>query len=219
MKVDGGTEGGVSPCAASHVFCVDFDHGAVTAGWDSNGNDAPGTLALDDLALSAPHAMRTTRPRPAMTNLATLLEKQIAMPWRRAIAQTDIYIAQPVWQPGDVNVALMQLTFDSSSSHTGSVFFLDSAKAQGTIEHLPDGPERYLPLGPLASGRWVHIVVDFDPAGHVHYELDGNAFDRDFAAVVAGDNSIITLEIGVLQYNAPEPAMDVRFDNLFLDFP
>ena len=207
-----------SPCTASHAFCADFDHGGVSLGWTTTTNDTPGTLALDDLALSAPHAMRTMRPQPTV-GAVTLFQKQLVMGWRRVILQADIYLSAPAWQPGDVNIGLMEVSFDSDTVHSGTLYFIDPVHAEGTIEHLPDTAERYLPVDAPSPARWVHMLVDFDPAGHVHYEVDGVSFDRTFAAVTPGPNPAIYVGVGALQYNMPAPAVDVRFDNVFADMP
>lgn len=213
-------EGGASPCTAMHVFCADFDHDDVASGWTSSLNlDPPGTLALDDLAVSAPHAARMMRARPTAPGAVTTLTRQVATQWRRAIFRGDLYLVAPVWQPGDVNFGLVHLSYNSVSLNAGTIYFLDATHGVGTIEHLPDGADRYLPIDPMPGDRWVHVVVDFDPAGHVHYDVGGKTYDRDFAGVTPGDNPEIVLEIGAIQYNSPAAAVDVRFDNVVVDLP
>jgi hypothetical protein len=219
-KSDGGTEAGTtSPCGAMHAFCADFDDGILITGWTTTVLDTGGTIAIDDLALSPLHSMRATRPRKTTAGgLRASLRKSLAPQWRRAIFQADAYLVQPDWLAGDTNVAVVQLGYNSVSGNTGTTFFLSAAAGAGTIEHITDSTRGFT-VDLLPYGRWVHVFIDFDPSGKVHYEIDGKTSERTFAAVTAGANPELLLELGIIDFNNPIPAVDIRWDNVVVDLP
>jgi hypothetical protein len=209
-----------SPCAAPHAFCSDFDDGPLGQGWSRSSIDAPATLALDALALSPTRSLRATYPRKtaAMTGYAVEI-RTLATTWKRAVFQGDVLIQPPAWQQTDANVAIVELFFNSASNATGTYLFISETNTTATIEHLPDGPDRYLNGDPMPYGRWAHVLVDFDPGGRVHYEVDGKGYDKTFAGVTAGAMAKAELGVGLLNFNDPVPAFDVRWDNVLVDFP
>jgi hypothetical protein len=133
------------------------------------------------------------------------------------VVEADVFLATPAWQPNDVNFALVHIGL-YAAQNSGTVLFVTAGTSFGTIEHLSD-PARSLPIDPLPYDRWVHLVVDFDPGGKVHYQIDSKSFDRTFSPVTSGANPSMNVELGILDYNSPSPAVDVRWDNVTVDLP
>jgi hypothetical protein len=215
-------DGGVlSPCTSAHAFCSDFDLDHPAAGWSSTEATSPaGTLLFDPFALSPPRALRARHPRKSDgTDWMNALHKVFDVSWRRTIFAGDIYLETPAWQPGDSNFSAVAVLLSSTTQNTGTVFFFSETDAVGTIEHVPDSPARYLPVARIPYVAWTHVVIDFDPAGHLHYEVGAKTFDRDFAAATQGTSPSLDIEVGAISFNGPVPAMDLRWDNVTVDFP
>lgn len=218
-STEAGTEAGKSPCNGSHMFCADFDVGTYDKGFTGQLSNGGGALALDDLAFSPPHSVRATQPRRAagLSGTQSSLSLGLPSPWRRVVVEADLFLTTPAWQSSDVNFALVHIGL-YSPQNSGTVLFVTDAACFGTIEHLTE-PQRSLPMDAMPYDRWVHLVVDFDPGGKIHYQIDGKPFDRTFAAVTAGPNPAMNVELGILDYNAPAPAVEVRWDNVTVDLP
>ena len=226
MSSDGSREaetGGptrTSPCSGMHDFCADFDGTSVDRGFTKIIETGPGTLDQGNLSLSAPHSLHATSPRKsAPSGWFQVVDKFFNSGWRRTRLQGDIYLMPMDWQTGDANIAFANIVMLSSSGNTGTVWFQASDGAATTIEN-PDPTKTSamdIPLTP--PGRWVHMMMDYDPGGHLHVELDGKKFDRDFAGFTAGNNPAIEIQLGLVSYNHPVPAMDVHWDNVTVDFP
>jgi hypothetical protein len=217
---EAGAEAGTSPCSSPHTLCADFDIGAYDKGWTRQATTGGGTLALDDRALSSSHSLRATQPRKAAGASATLSNLTLSLPtaWRRVIVEADLFLTTPAWQANDVNFALVHIGL-YSATNSGTVLFVTPNASFGTIENLP-AADRNLTLDQVPFDRWVHVVVDFDPGGKIHYQIDGKPFDRTFAAVTStGASPVIEVELGILDYNAPAPAVEARWDNVTVDRP
>ena len=164
--------------------------------------------------------MRARHPRKTTSvDWMNVLHKTFGMSWRRTVVAGDVYLETPAWQSGDSNFCTIAVLMNSTTQNTGTVFFFAQNDAAATIEHLPDSPARYLPVNRIPYLAWTHVVVDFDPAGHIHYDIGGKTFDRDFAAATQGASRFLDIEIGAINFNSPVPAMDVRWDNVTIDLP
>jgi hypothetical protein len=213
-----GGDGG-SPCAFAHAFCADFDVGPLDKGWTTSLVNPPSTFALDDLAKSAPHSFRTTQPAKSTGQVVVRLRKMFAGPWNRSVFEGDFYMEPPSWNAGDSNVAIAQLLYFSDAATAGTILFRSEGTAQGTVEHVSNSPARYVDVAPFAYGRWVHVRIEYDPAGSMRYVIDGVSTSSTFPPPTQGSNSSISLDIGTFNYNNPVPAFDVRWDNVTIDFP
>jgi hypothetical protein len=216
---EAGAEGGTSPCSQPHTLCADFDVGAYDKGWKRQTITGGGTLALDDRALSPPHSLRATQPRRQAGASGTVSELNVNVggAWRRVVVEADLFLTTPAWQADDVNFALIHIGL-YSAQNSGTVLFVTPGGCFGTIEHLSE-PARNVLLDAVPYDRWVHVVVDFDPGGTIHYQIDGKSFDRTFAAVTFGPAPAMEVDLGVLDYNSPAPAIDLRWDNVTIDLP
>jgi hypothetical protein len=229
-RVDGGTDAGdssigpdgsTSPCTKPHAFCADFDTDNPQAGWTGRDDTSVvGTLSFDPLALSPPRSLRAQQPRKTPTpTWLDVLTKRFPSAWKRTVFEGDVYLEAQEWLPGDINVSMIDLVFESDMLATGTVFFISANDAEATIEHIANGPARYLPIARPAYGQWTHVVIDFDPAGHIRYQVGAKTFERDFTPATSGASPDIVLTVGAINFNEPVPAIDVRWDNITVDFP
>ena len=211
-----------SPCSAMHAFCADFDENPYNAGFSKINMTGTGVVGPDSLSLSPPtslHATTTRKPADAPGNWLFDLEKDFNLSWRRVVFQGDLYFVKPDWQKGDINIGLVAVYMFSDTGNTGSVFFQSQTSATGSIENPTSNATVYATVPSFSYSTWTHIIIDFDPAGHLHYNVGGNTFDKDFAAITGGGSQSLQVQVGALSYNQPIPGMDIRWDNVFVDFP
>ena len=202
-----------SPCTGSvHAFCDDFDRASPPAtGWTFGRVDPGSELSLrEDRSRSAPKALfaRNAR-RPASAGVATYatVNKNILGPWRRFVAEFDMYLVAPMWMAGDINAGVVCFGFRSSSDGKEACVSINEASiTAGGVTG---------PAFPLDA--WVHVTLDVSPAGgSVTIGAASTAFV--FAPGTPSGETSAYIEIGILGYNQPAPEYQAYYDNLTFDF-
>lgn len=214
---DGGQPSATSPCdAGAHALCFDFDQGPVDAGWTELIVDPAGALALDpSRAASPPRSLRAELPRRSGNNVHAIASGTVSGSFQRAVLEFDAYVESTTWLGGDVGTALAVLSFNSETTRTGTVFFMNNGPSYLSIEDSVS--PTYFDAQAVPFDRWFHVRFDFSVSGTFSYSIDGVTGTKAFPAVTLGASPHLGLTIGLSGFNAPSPATRAQFDNVVLD--
>jgi hypothetical protein len=204
-----------SPCLADHLFCDDFDVGALGARWSStfvNGKGITGSLATTEVR-SAPQAFRV---QIAETSSATWESFML----RQAVASATV--------PKGLRVEFELKTTKppKDSSFTVAHLFVSGFSSDGVgFGVVPNGLRvRALAQGKefvrdIAGGhdRWIHVRLDarLDPTdGLVTLYLDGveaaaaKGIPTTGAQLSVGDNQLVSIGALVTKFGAASVSID-----------
>lgn len=218
---EAGADAGRPLCAGgTHLVCTDFEADDLLAG---------GFTALQrNGTLEATTAQAVSPSRSLSAGLArrsggenvynTLVCR--GSHWRRVHLEMDVFLEPAKFEAGDVSMALALVYFTSGSTFTGTNLFFHESSNAASIEHL-EGSERYFDVPTLRRGAWSHVVLDFDPvAGAYTWRVDGAAGGRSFTGIPAPSGPVtLSVEVGLIAYGTPTPAVRVYFDNVVVDLP
>lgn len=232
-SVDGARDGGPEAstfCSGTHAFCADFDTpGAAPAdfGFEPHpvGERGTGTVTIESGGESLPNCARTRSPNdPTNDPGGTAGLRRSLDPTKNLLLGFDIQVQQPAWagydDTPDVKLAAVTTANDTISL---SLHLVNPAKVDAAADRLfitLADPQSQVIFGfaPLPYATWVHVAIEISRSG-VEVKVAGKVeltrgpigFDkpgRDYNAFV----------LGAIRDFKPAPALDVRIDNVVLDY-
>jgi hypothetical protein len=182
----------LSPCAVgTHAFCVDFDDGVLAQHFSKLNIPATGALAIvDDHAVSMPSSLRVALPARGVNPTGVVFSTA-----ERSFSGpwSATRVTNPAWGAGDMGFAVAAMIYGSDTGQLG--VYLNVAKGE-TVMDL-DG--ELSATG--ASITYGSVLTEFPhPMGS------------------PGANPYTLLLIGLMSPTGPSPAIDVRYDNVVVDF-
>lgn len=196
-----------SPCNdTKHDFCADFDGTDPFAGWTNTQSD--GTLGVSPNALSAPFSMRATLPRRETTFGRSQLYVKFSRAWAKTTVEWDMFMEPALFKTGDINVGILCFNFTVGTGAGGACL----ARSGADTSFLQGGAA-------FPTGQWLHAKVIMDPFAATGSASVGDiTMSGTFTMPTGATQPAIEVELGVLGYNKPSPAIDIRFDNVTVDF-
>jgi hypothetical protein len=213
--IDVAEAGPKSPCAASHVFCDDFDRtNAPASGWTGQDVSPKGMLSLSPTrAVSAPSALFTKLPRrnPADVTEAATLSQVILKSFTKITIAYDMFIEKPDFTDGDINVGVG--CFSARYNNTrGATCMSVGADYTGVFNTQ---------LGPWPWDAWVHVVLTMPTEGSPSATITSTGGTRtatgNYEIEVAVGEPDIRMELGLQSYNKPAPGFTAYYDNVVID--
>jgi hypothetical protein len=199
-------------CAGTtHAFCADFDDGDPFAAWQKS-TDPLGQLEISQThARSLPRALFASIARRAADEpkIPVLLNKRFEGSWRRIVVELDMYLERPDWKDGDINAALFSIELYSDTKNDG--FYIASGLDYTNFNDAFGTP--------MPKDQWVHLKVDFDPAGTATAQLGAVGYVLHFAPYGPGPAQTMNVRIGINGYNVPAPRFAAYYDNVTIDLP
>jgi hypothetical protein len=232
-----------------HTFCADFEDPDPLAVWtvmSDGGVTIVGDPARD---ASGPAVLRAQDARrdAGFTRLVGV-QKVLQRPWARVVVNFSLFVAQPTFETGDDHgLGLLALNFVSKATpgktHGVALSIGPAAMTFGA------STQTSISLPRIKTNEWTRIRLDVTPNGVALLQVGTDAEQRvtlpsaastapstgpspipieggaptDAGALTdagaTSDTPSIRLEVGSLGWNAPSPAMDVRVDDLTIDFP
>jgi len=215
-------EGGASPCATTHDFCDDFDHGPLGATWDQIVSQA-GPLALSSTAVTPPSALGVTVLDSAQTAQASMLEKQFPSS-KHVHVELDAQVTSPsnafgtevdfvtleVTPPAGYDEAGLSLFRRHDSSTPGpsvlQYFYIQGSNVQTIDEDVAED---------FSSWRHVALDADFD-AQTFAVAIDGTPVTQlDMSPTVP--MGAFTLQVGATWVDDVQATWGVLVDDVTLD--
>jgi hypothetical protein len=225
---DASDAGAASPGAFCRTrdagFCRDFDDVAGPfVGWTRSRVTAGSTGSLDtSTSSSAPASFHVTMPETAASadSAYAYAEQSFAglSKWPSVHATFDVSFAAPAWKTEHRNIAIAELFYETGTTRH-EVYVL---VAEGRIDigaNLPDAFEGRSFAGAFPYGRWVPVSLDVSaPASGqvaIRLTIDGSTVIED-SFPVTGDDQVteLRLDVGLHNFNRPEPAFDLHYDNV-----
>lgn len=204
-----------SPCAASHLFCDDFDRtNAAASGWTRSDVSAKGTLSLSPTrAVTAPYALFTQLPRRNPTDVteSATLTQIIQRSFTKITIAYDTFIERPDFSDGDINVGVG--CFNARYNNTrGATCISVGADYSGVFQTQ---------LGPWPWDRWVHVELSMPVEGVPSATITSTAGTKTVTgsyeiSVDVGEPDI-RVELGLQSYNKPAPGFTAYYDNVVID--
>jgi hypothetical protein len=219
--VDASPEGSASPCAATHLFCDDFDTGTLVGRWDQMETTA-GPLTLDAAFFVSPSRslLGSIQPLPGINTRATALRKVVGVPAKRARLAVDFRTPGP--GPGafeQVDLLSMSLLPPPPGFQVQTVGLFE--RPSGTeFERYTESPGGFSTSTPvlLARSRWVHVVIEADfskvPA-MASVAMDGVVTaTRELAG---SDLTGVKITVGPGFVNSANVEWPIAYDNVTVD--
>ena len=168
-----------------------------------------GTLTTSPDAVSPPFSMRATLPRRESTFGRSQVFVRFTRAWAITIVEWDMFMEPALFKAGDINVGILCINFTVGGDAGGACL----TRSSGETGFLASG-------APFPAGKWVHAKVTMDPKLKTGSAvIDDITMSGPFTMPATGTTQqAIELELGVLGFNKPCPAIDIRFDNVTVDF-
>jgi hypothetical protein len=219
---DAGDDATATSLCTGHLFCDDFDTGALGAKWES-GPDTQGVGTIDlDLtqAVSKPRGIRTRIPAGNDTSRAYLTQR-IPLDDRGVRVEVSVGI-----EAGGTteNYAIISVVFEPSGGNQTANVFVDHASTKLGLQRpafqsvsgtkIPTGGWHRIRFDAIQKTTGGSAVVSLIDGGTVTelVRADNLAYDVQDAGTRKA-----RLELGVARYNLPTTAIDVRYDDLTFD--
>jgi hypothetical protein len=220
------------------AFCADFDEGSLVLGWAASPTplhaSSFGKLVLDDsIARSKPASMLASLPELTPDSGGSggeeFLEEDLSTGWREVTLDFDLYIGTV---PDGAGVSVLSLEFLGDTS-VGVEMGLGTSKVgdSGTMGGLAfttitgsDASEWLYDGYDYEAGKWFHVTFDVLPAtsgGKVNVSFDGVLVQPWMGIDFQSDStaSDLRLQLGLSQYRAYTPAVELHYDNVVLRYP
>jgi hypothetical protein len=215
--MDADSSGDAMPfsCSAAYLLCTTFDNGPFTTGWDGNKMQSGGTLVLDNVARSAPYSLLAqVPPQTSTTDQYARLAKVFSGTRSLRIA-FDVNIATPVGTTAsDKAIALLEINFLGSGNST--YLFREYAATTLSTEQT----SKYNIVEVLPYGQWVRVTVEIvptSPTGSLKLFYDGRSVFANTAQAFNAPGTSTEVYVGIVRYDAPAPAMSIRYDNVTIE--
>lgn len=179
-----------------------------------------GALSLtSERSVSAPRSLLATMSRRSAADPVeyALLEQQFDG-WHHVVIEFEMYAKTPDWTMGDVNSGVVTFTYWSPSISTGGGAGLAMSMGQA-YSTLGTPFTSGINGAPLATDAWIHVHIDFDPAGNVTASFGSVSLAGTFPALPSNPTTpTMTLTVGISGYNHPAPTYAIDYDNVTVDF-
>jgi hypothetical protein len=202
------------------TLCMDFDEGTLEQTAVTIDTTGGGSLTIDDaLSASAPRSLRArlgALPDPGHVFAKLDWQAQTAV-FRPVRLEFDIRLEGTSWAGQGGNVSLFAVGLPGR--HSQELFIGDGYAAITTNNN---GEATYTGVSEVFSpNKWIHVLfeADFTPGlGSVRLWMnEAKVADVSGIAFVGNDISLVEIQIGMARYNAPTPALDVRYDNVVVE--
>lgn len=203
--------------SSAHAFCADFEGPAPLAAFRAPDVAPAGSLAVSSVrSLSGQSSLHCKLPRRGddNINLVALVSQAIPHAFARAVFELDVFIEPTAWAEGDINLAIASVAIRSSTQ--SETVFLTVAQ-----DYTEIGSSSFVaaPGPPVPEGQWVHVRIEYDPAGSLGAKVGSHSFEtKTFPAFVSGEAPNVKIEVGLNTFNDPIAAVSVFYDNVTLDF-
>lgn len=217
VSVDAGSDAAPGRCAReSHAACFDFDDGSSleALGFSVDRRNAGSVAVEPGVAASTPNALRVVvprRPDDAQGNTQRA-NRVFAEPVDKVHVELDLWVEPIAFEGNDSTSHFLWFQLRSSSGNT--IVYLTLSRGGLALSHEV-GTDPRGPLPPF--GKWTRLVVDFS-AATFRVAYDGTTLERPLLPGAAA-GAEFTLGLGVTQFNKPVPALDLRYDEVTVDFP
>jgi len=211
----------------STKFCRDFDTTTDPfIGWTRKyfepSTNAP-TLSTENAPKSAPHALRFTLPAQTdQTSTYALVEARVADVKKIAAVdfELDLFFTKPAWDETHRNLSIASLVLDRAQGTPYEIFLVAGRTNVGLHGSLPNGDDVVALNRQLTYGRWIHLRLSIGAPsnGLLPVELfeDGQSLLAGNLAYVEASFETLWAGIGIRNWNPPNPAFDLRYDNVEL---
>ena len=218
----------------THQFCADFDSDPYTAGWTDQIAAGTGKISMNTTgSRSMPGAFLSEISAPDVVDPQARLRKLFAPRPTKISLEFDLFLDDPRLQGGPPGqpVEIFSIMQEGEQYSTG-LKLLRGGSTQETylLYQRVDGGSLFSMKGSgLATGRWVHVALTFDPpgtsnqgqTGSVELEVDGmtlanypRVIDLDYHAATA---TATVLSVGLGSIATQDLAMSAKYDNVTVD--
>ena len=197
-----------SPCRAPHLFCDDFDVGAIGATWDRKS----GNTSLDPSTFSTPPFGFRAHVDKSFGNRSSRLEKSLtALP---LACSFDLFVVGRGDSGGQSD--LFSVLLDSAQTSTYVLLFGITPSSTYVGEYIEDadgGATPTVSVPNLTDRRWTHVTVELAPPV-AKLTVDGTLVKT--LPLAHPSVSVTAVHAGIAQARGGG-AVDVVLDNVVCD--
>lgn len=214
---DAGFDAPSSPCNAPHLFCDDFDHGALGATWDDKIVQS-GPLVLSPQAVTPPYSLEATA---TSSGSESSLGKFVPAADHTHIEFDVLVVAPTTVQNTELDI--VDIVVDAPPpTYTHADFDLQRSQGASVLEEYLNGADggtgQDIPVTDTFS-TWRHVALDLDfPAQTLALAIDGQSVTAISLSPTVPKSSL-SIYFGVGYVDGLNGDWNVLIDNVVIDQP